>query len=241
MSTKTDWQLSLEGERKYWLYNKDRTCSEWWLGIKKGRADKLKHWVTNYKPPDQNSMILQVGAAGEGMINFLGIGHRHAIDPLARFFKAEFSSVLDPSVAFCAGIGEKLPYRDATFDLVIIYNALDHTFDPQLVLSEMNRILKTRGICHIAVHRYSIISNYQFKLIRYLQKSKQHPWTFSYGAIMKELRDAQFEVLDVRYGGKDESKIPDWFDRSLKWRLARLIGLQVPMLHILATKRSTID
>lgn len=87
---KADWELSLESEREFWTRDRERVCSEWWLGIKKNRTDRLKEWLSHYMPLDDKTMILQIGPGAEGEINFLGVGQKFAIDPLADFFKSEF-------------------------------------------------------------------------------------------------------------------------------------------------------
>jgi len=51
-------------------------------------------------------------------------------------------------------IGEKLPFRDATFDFVVSFQVLEHTQSPEDVLQEAARVLKTGG------HLYFIIPNY---------------------------------------------------------------------------------
>lgn len=184
------------------------------------------------------SVILQIGAGAEGIINFLGVGKRFAIDPLADFFKSEFSQILDPSVTFTNGVGEKLPYEDDTFDLIIIYNALDHTFNPQKVLSEIHRVLKVGGINHIAVHTYPTIWLPFLKLLRFIQGPSEHSWRYTSNKIKRELRSNSFQILDTKHGGKDESAIPNWSSPGIQLRVARLVGLCAPMFHVLVRKDS---
>jgi hypothetical protein len=50
------------------------------------------------------------------------------------------------------------------------------------------------------------------------------------------LRANSFEILDTRHGGKDELSIPNWLPLNFQLRIARLVGLCAPMLHILAKK-----
>lgn len=233
----SDWQLSLESEKVFWQRDKERICSEWWLSIKKRRASQLKEWLSSFIPLNDSSMILQIGSGAEGEINFLGVGHRFAIDPLADFFKAEFSEILDPAVNFRAGVGEDLPYEDNTFDLVIIYNALDHTYDPKKVLSGINRVLKSGGISHIAVHVYPAVWLPPLKLLKSIQGSKDHLLRYTAGRIKSELRANSLQLLGTRYGGKDELSIPDWLALTTQLRIARRVGLCAPMFHVLAKKK----
>lgn len=236
MNSRLQWELSVNIEKEFWIQDRERVCSDWWLGIKKNRADRLKEWLSHWMPLGDESMILQIGAGAEGMINFLGVGQRFAIDPLADFFKSEFSEILDPSVTFTSGVGEELPYDDDMFDLVIIYNALDHTFNPQKVLSEIYRVSKVSGINHVAVHTYPRIWLPLLKLLTFIQGPTEHTWRYTSGKIRKELHEYSFQILDTKYGGKDESIIPDWSSPGIQLRIARLVGLCAPMFHILARK-----
>jgi len=231
-----DWELFLGSEKEFWARDRERVCSEWWLDIKKNRTSRLKEWLSHWMQLGDKSTILQIGPGAEGMINFLQVGQRFAIDPLADFFKSEFSQILDPSVTFTSGVGEELPYEDDTFDLVIIYNALDHTFDPQKVLSEIHRVLKHEGINHLAVHTYPSIWLPFLKLLGSIQREKEHPWRYTSGTIKRDVLANSFRILDVKHGGEDERSIPNWLSLSLQLRIARLVGLCAPMTHVLARK-----
>ncbi len=47
--------------------------------------------------------------------------------------------------------GEELPLRDNTFDTVFCLNCLDHVQDPQLVVSEITRVIKPDGAFYLVV------------------------------------------------------------------------------------------
>jgi len=231
-----DWELFMDEEKEFWVRDKERVCSEWWLDIKKNRARRLEEWLSHWMPLGDKSTILQIGPGAEGMINFLQLGQRFAIDPLADFFKSEFSQILDTSVTFTSGVGEELPYEDDMFDLVIIYNTLDHTFEPQKVLSEIHRVLKLSGINHLAVHAYPSIWVPFLKLLGSIQRGKEHPWRYTSRTIKRDVCASSFRILDTKHGGEDELSLPKWSSLSLQLRIARLVGLCAPMLHILARK-----
>lgn len=236
LESRSDWEFFLDAEKEFWLRDKERICSEWWLDVKKDRANRLKEWLSYWLPLHDQTMILQIGSGGEGMINFLDVGKRFAIDPLADFFKKEFGQILDSSVTFTDGVGEDLPYEDGMFDVVIIYNALDHTSDRHKVLSEIRRVLRNDGIFHVAVHTYFEISLPFFKLLGYVQRGEEHPYRYTMKRISSDLRANSFQILDNKHGGRDELSIPDWLPLSPQLRIARLVGLCAPMFHVLARK-----
>jgi SAM-dependent methyltransferase len=51
-----------------------------------------------------------------------------------------------PWDAFALGSLEQLPFRDASFDLVICYLVLEHVADPKRVIGEFARILRPDGV-----------------------------------------------------------------------------------------------
>ena len=236
MYKRTDWELSLGQEKAFWLRDKERVCSEWWLELKKNRANRLRDRLSTWMTLGEDSMILQIGSGPEGEINFLKGSRRFAIDPLANFYKSEFSQILDPSVSLKDGVGEELPYEDNMFDLVLICNALDHTYDPPRVLSQIHRVLRSGGICHVAVHAYPPVWIQPLKLLKRIQGSKDHPWRYTPRRIIKDICASHFHVLETTHGNEDELSIPNWLPLDLKLRVARSVGLNAPMLHVLAAK-----
>jgi SAM-dependent methyltransferase len=48
-------------------------------------------------------------------------------------------------VAFAAGVGEELPFADASFDHVLSYDVLEHVHEPERCLAECFRVLKPGG------------------------------------------------------------------------------------------------
>lgn len=57
------------------------------------------------------------------------------------------------ALGFRAEVGtlERLPFTDATFDLVVMKHVLEHTPDPARALEEVQRVLRPRGVVVIAV------------------------------------------------------------------------------------------
>ena len=45
-----------------------------------------------------------------------------------------------------ADLSDDLPFRDATFDVVVCSEVLEHLFSPEQVLDECHRLLRTRGV-----------------------------------------------------------------------------------------------
>src|SRR5579864_4386899 len=58
------------------------------------------------------------------------------------------------SPAFAAALGEQLPFADATFDLVVLDQVIEHVSDQTRVLAEASRVLKPGGAMYVACPNY---------------------------------------------------------------------------------------
>ena len=52
---------------------------------------------------------------------------------------------VDDRVEFRLGTGEEIPYEDERFDLVTMYDVMEHVFSPEQVVSEAHRVLRSGG------------------------------------------------------------------------------------------------
>jgi len=143
------------------------------------RADKIKSAVLSHFPSANELKMLQIGPAANGEIHFLP-GKRYAIDPLANYFKKNFSELMDPEVDFIEGMGEDLPYKDAFFDVIMIINVLDHCFDPDKVLKEMDRCLRKGGLLILTVNAYSSLAALIHQTFKFLDREHPHALTVEY-------------------------------------------------------------
>lgn len=50
-----------------------------------------------------------------------------------------------PGIDFRVGTGEAIPFPDASFDLVVMYDVMEHVIDPEKVLTEIWRVLRPGG------------------------------------------------------------------------------------------------
>ena len=138
------------------------------------------------------------------MINFLG-GKRFAIDPLADFYKKKFH--LDyKNIKFEKGVGESLPYKDESFDVVILANMLDHVSNPNKVLSEVERVLNSNGHLYLEVY----VSTLRFKILAFVYNffkqlitgslfNVYHPHTFTKQQV-EGLINNRFSIISSSLG-----------------------------------------
>ncbi len=157
-----------------------------------GRAGRIDKIIQKHRYFKGSLRILQVGPGANGEVHFMA-GERYAIDPLASFFKESFPELMDPAVKFIDGMGEELPYEDSYFDVILIINVLDHCSDPDKVLKELNRCLRSKGILILEVNVYARIVSILHSLFNFIDR--EHPHALTRGYIRSKLAKG-YEFLE---------------------------------------------
>ena len=86
-----------------------------------------------------NKNILEVGCSPVAEIHYLEEAHfRVGIDPLA----CEWKHLYRNGTNHIQGMGEYLPFKDETFEIVLCLNVLDHVQSSIATLKEIQRVLK---------------------------------------------------------------------------------------------------
>ena len=94
--------------------------------------------------------VLDLGCAGGFMAE--AIAQRGAtvtgIDPAAQAIQAarDHAAESELNIRYDVGVGEALPYADATFDIVVCVDVLEHVQDLAQVCAEVARVLKPGGM-----------------------------------------------------------------------------------------------
>lgn len=99
---------------------------------------------------DGNS-VLEVGCGPMGGIYYAPGRLRVGLDPLA----ASYVRDIDFSrggVQLVTGVGERLPFPDASFDIVICANVIDHVDRPEETLRELGRVVRRDGTIFLSLH-----------------------------------------------------------------------------------------
>lgn len=108
------------------------------------KVDKIRH----ISPEDR---VLEVGCGAHGLIfefaNPLCIG----IDPLAVDYKRLFPTWQGDALTIAA-VGEELPFEDASFEIVLSDNVVDHAEDPVRIIEELVRVLRPGGVLYFTVN-----------------------------------------------------------------------------------------
>jgi 2-polyprenyl-3-methyl-5-hydroxy-6-metoxy-1,4-benzoquinol methylase len=113
--------------------------------------DTLRTYVPEFSV--EGARVLDIGCGDAGaLIAFAEEGARvSGIEPSSASFerartRAEEHGV---DVDLRAGAAEKLPFEDASFDLVILDNVLEHVSDQRQTLAEIHRVLRADGLLYM--------------------------------------------------------------------------------------------
>lgn len=148
------WEIAQEAEKEFWQNKYPGEVMQIELGDKYFKKSKilLKKW-SKFIKINKKTKILQIGCGPLDLINYLKGMKRYSLDPLADFYKEKFP-VDYKKANLVKGVGEDLPFKDEFFDIVLLPNVLDHTVNPEKVLSEIKRVLKKDGIFYFDIYFY---------------------------------------------------------------------------------------
>lgn len=141
------WNKAHISEEEFWDdFTTDSILEKTYDRYEKKADILLNEWSKHIKIT-KKTRILQIGCGPEDVINHFKKGKKYSIDPLADFYKKKFKFDYKATHLTKAS-GEKIPFSDKYFDIVILINVLDHTHLPEKVLDEIKRVLKSNGIFH---------------------------------------------------------------------------------------------
>jgi SAM-dependent methyltransferase len=103
------------------------------------------------RPIPGNARVLEVGSGAHGLIFYFGAGEGVGVDPLADHYAKLFPAWQGRARTVAVG-GEKLPFPDASFDIVLCDNVVDHAENPRGIVAEIARVLRPRGLLYFTVN-----------------------------------------------------------------------------------------
>ncbi len=115
------------------------------------RSQMIRKRLENIKPISATDRVLEVGSGTGGLIFGFGNNLRVGIDPLAAHYKQLYPK-LQSAASTVAAFGEEMPFADASFDVVLSDNVIDHGTRPFAIIDEMMRVLRPGGLLFFTVN-----------------------------------------------------------------------------------------
>ena len=112
---------------------------------------KVRARLEAIRPIAPDAPVLEVGCGAHGLIFFFGSSNGVGVDPLADHYRELFPAWQDraKTVAAC---GEDLPFPDASFDVVLCDNVVDHAQNPRRILEEICRVMAPGALLFFEVN-----------------------------------------------------------------------------------------
>ncbi len=148
------------------------------------KADKKIYKVMYDRIPDviKGKIVLEI-ATGPGLLA------KHVAQSAEKMIATDYSDGMireakkgtySDNLTFEVADAMNLPYEDASFDVVIIANALHIVPDPEKVLSEIDRVLKKNGILiapNFVEHNTGLISRIWSGILIIAGVKFEHQWS----------------------------------------------------------------
>lgn len=197
------WNIAQKYEKNWWNSKREGIS----ITFYKNFAKDLKDILTGILEIKKDTSILEIGSGASGTITFIDSENKYAIDPLEYYYSTvkEFTKDRDPRVHYFTAKGEALPFDSEMFDLIIIDNVLDHCSDPEKVIFEMKRVLKSAGVIYFRQNTY----HYWGVFVRFIMEKiifdKGHPFTFSKTHLKKLFNRFNFTIVRFSHNGYIET------------------------------------
>jgi SAM-dependent methyltransferase len=191
-ATKTKrWKKAQKAEKNYWISSRK-------IWLRQNSKEFGPEMLTEGFNLDQNffanKAVLEVGCGPNGIVYQINNAKSSiGLDPL------ELSDQLingHRNERLIRGLGEIIPFQDNSFDVILSFNSIDHSFNPRKVIEEIYRILKPKGDFLLWVY---ILRDKFYFLKPVLDKlDAPHPYHFTYSEITGLLKDYSFVLATMK-------------------------------------------
>ena len=112
---------------------------------------RVRDLLETFQSIKPDARVVEVGSGAHGLIFYFGTRGGIGVDPLAVSYGSLFPrwQSCAPTVA---AVGESLPFRDQSFDVVLCDNVVDHAESPVKIVGELARVLVPGGLLYFTVN-----------------------------------------------------------------------------------------
>lgn len=137
--------------RPLWVARARRAELDFWRGRRDAIGDGKREWVYTElfgveRDWYRGKRLLDVGCGPRGSLDWAtDASARVGVDPLAEAYVRELGADAS-TMDYVTAVAERLPFAEASFDVIGCVNALDHVRDPRRAAAEMARVLRPGGM-----------------------------------------------------------------------------------------------
>ena len=112
---------------------------------------RVRDLLETFQSIPQDARVIEVGSGAHGLIFCFEGERRVGVDPLAVSYGGLFPR-WQRRAQTVAAVGEALPFRNGSFDVVLCDNVVDHAESPSQIVQELVRILTPGGLLYFTVN-----------------------------------------------------------------------------------------
>jgi 2-polyprenyl-3-methyl-5-hydroxy-6-metoxy-1,4-benzoquinol methylase len=166
----------------------------WFIGRRRIFFDLLAREVGRQRSGTGNRAgkrrVLEIGCGAGGMLAPLAqFGEVHGIDIATDYVHACAEHKL---ARMLAGSGDALPFADHTFDVVALFDVIEHIPDERATLAEVRRVLRPGGTVFLSVPAYQFLFSQNDRVVH-------HQRRYTASQLRARLRGAGLQVKRVSY------------------------------------------
>jgi SAM-dependent methyltransferase len=205
------WKRAQESEKKYWLSTKSTASDK---SRKQYFEEKITHGFNINYDFFAGKSVLEIGCGPNGIIFQIdNAKSRVGLEPLDL---DDLTHEQWKKSIIRNGVGEKIPFESNSFDVILSFNALDHSFSPSKVIEEAHRVLRKDGDLLIWLHVLREKYHFLESLLNRLDSS--HPYHLTQNRILEMLNERGFQIKNEKHD--DGTGLPN---NSLKKIIANCI------------------
>lgn len=114
-------------------------------------SKRVRELLETFQMIADDARVIEVGSGAHGLIFYFGAKSGVGVDPLAVSYRGLFPRWQN-CAATIAAVGEQLPFSEASFDVVLCDNVVDHAESPKQIVAELVRILRPGGLLYFTVN-----------------------------------------------------------------------------------------
>ncbi len=114
-------------------------------------SSAIRRKLEQVRPIPADARVLEVGSGAHGAIFFFGAKDGVGVDPLADHY-AKLFPAWQSRARTIAAPGERLPFEDGSFDIVVCDNVVDHAENPRRIVEEIARVMAPGGMLYFEVN-----------------------------------------------------------------------------------------